>query len=107
MGAMQRATRLQPDFAGAWLNLGLAQWSAGRAEEAVDSCQRAAVADPTTDDAYVNLGYFLTIMQDERALVMYQKAEHIDPNSGENLLALGAAYMRAGNFKESVRTFDR
>ena len=54
---IQRAIKINPDFADAYVNRGAAYDDLGRHQEAIDDCNTAIKINPDYADAYYNRGY--------------------------------------------------
>ncbi|MCZ7585814.1 MAG: tetratricopeptide repeat protein [Deltaproteobacteria bacterium] len=76
-------TRLNPNIAEAWLNLGIAEDNLGNEDAGVEAYKNAIRMSPQTPiarDAYNNLGLLLQAEgKPEEALEAYQSALAIDP----------------------------
>jgi len=58
---LRRAIRVKPDFADAWLNLGLVMRNQNRIDQAMDFCQGALAADPSHAEAHTLLATCLLL----------------------------------------------
>ncbi len=80
----------------------------GRWEEAVSELRRAIEINPNISAWYFNLGLTLDMMERfEEALTAYQHALEIDPDDLELLVAAGADCVRTGQYRPSIRFFER
>jgi len=79
--AFEQATTLEPDFAAAYLKLGLTYRALGRKEEA--------------DKAY------------KQAVKVYEKLTRNEPKNAEAQLSLGDAYSRTGDYQKSIEAYRR
>ena len=96
---MERAVRLRPNMAVAWLYLGVAYQAIGRDAEALDAFERSMAIDPRTARPYLEAGRLLQAMQradDARNLWRHGTRVVRDPSSLEAALAeLGPAPTQA------------
>ena len=90
--AFQKTAQLLPDDAVAHYNLGVAQKSAGRLDEAVASYRRAVALKPDYFEAHYNLGNALKALgQLENAAQSYRRAVQLKPDHAEAHYSLGGA----------------
>jgi tetratricopeptide (TPR) repeat protein len=74
-------TDIAPDFAEGWHQRGRIEAAAGEDEAAMVSLQKAVTLNPRQFQAYAELGGMLEEYGDKSgALVMYRKAQALDPN---------------------------
>ena len=104
----QRAVALDPDFTDAWLNLGLALLSLGRADEAM-VCQREALRlDPESADAQNNLGMVhYTQGHIAEAENCFRAALRLRPNHANATLNLGSARQILNHVEDAEALFCR
>ena len=104
----QRAVALDPDFTDAWLNLGLALLSLGRADEAM-VCQREALRlDPESADAQNNLGMVhYTQGHIAEAENCFRAALRLRPNHANATLNLGSARQILNHVEDAEALFRR
>jgi tetratricopeptide (TPR) repeat protein len=102
------ATRIWPEFARAWNNLGVALGRAGRLDEASEAYRRAIEADVTLAAPHVNLGQIHYHRGDlDRAIGLFQKAVELNPENAHYRLFLGKALAERGRFEEALRELER
>ncbi|MEL7092537.1 MAG: tetratricopeptide repeat protein, partial [Pseudomonadota bacterium] len=99
-----RATRLMPQVAAAWCNLGLAHYDAGDLD-AARTCQEKAIAlDPQHANALNNMG---SIARDEErtddAIAFYGRAVEADPRPVQPLSNIAIAHLQNSDV-EAART---
>ncbi|HTX40642.1 MAG TPA: tetratricopeptide repeat protein [Acidobacteriaceae bacterium] len=102
------ATRLAPDFAEAWLDLGLAQLKGGKLTEAIPSIRQALKLDPSVRGAHLFLG--IAEYQTDQigdALTDLESAVHEDGNNPETLLWLGIVELDTGHPDQAIGPLDR
>ena len=91
--ANTRALRLNPKYAAAYYNRGLARHTLGQRQAALADYDEALRLDPNFTDAYNNRGLVKHALgQHQAALADYDKALHLNPNDAE-------AYNNRGNTK--------
>jgi tetratricopeptide (TPR) repeat protein len=102
------AIELQPDFAPTYVIRGLAYYSLGQHQRAIDDYNQAIrlkqddwMAYHNRGNAYVNLG------QHQRAIEDYDKAIHLKPDCEMAYCGRGIAYILSGNRQEGCRSLIR
>jgi tetratricopeptide (TPR) repeat protein len=105
---LEIATRLDPDTADGWVNLGVARRRLGEIAGAETAYRRALEADPTTLAAYQNLGALLQRLGRSREaqdlLALVDRNRNRNPFS---YLALGDLSLREGRLVEAERFYRR
>lgn len=97
LDAYQRVTRLAPDHAAAWNNLGLLLHRTGRYEDARRHYEVALAADPSCAEAAYNLGSLHDDVGDlPGATVWYRRAIEVQPDYADAHFNLASALERAG-----------
>lgn len=104
----KRATEVAPDFAPAFLDLGLAQLRQNKLEDAITSIGKALKLDPNSRGAHM----FLGIAEYQRhhipeAVDNLQAAITDDPTSVQALLWLGIVEMNAGHPERAIEPLDK
>lgn len=101
-------TRAMPNFAEAWLNLGLAQEQAGDLDQARAALEKAAALKPGLRGAYLFLGIV------EYRQNRYREAEsdlqreiHIDPRDAKPWMWLGVCYLAEGRPESAIPPLDK
>jgi tetratricopeptide (TPR) repeat protein/tRNA A-37 threonylcarbamoyl transferase component Bud32 len=94
---------LQPQNAGARLNLGLALGNAGQPEQAIIEFQKALELEPDYADAYSNLGAVLCddLERYEEAVDACRKAIDLNPKSEHAYYNLSNVYIKQGKWVET------
>lgn len=105
---LETAVRLDPDWAQAWLNLGVARRRTGDSQGAEEAYRSALRVDPGQPQAYHNL-YSLMRLRGERdaageLLRILDRGRNRDPFIS---LSLGDASLEAGDLREARRFFRR
>lgn len=92
-----QATRLRPDDASAWNNLGVCWLVAKKGEEAVDALANSLEIEPTLVQAHVNLGAAYRISKEPdratKAKAEYERAIQQDPQLAAPYFNLGILYL--------------
>ena len=102
----QQALRINPNYAEAHQNLGLAYYYLNRLEESVEEYKQALRIDPNYAKAHDSLGqtyYFLNRL--EESVEEYKQALRIDPNYAEAHNNLGVSYRAQGKFEEAITEY--
>ena len=103
-----RATVLRPDYAEAYLALGLAQNLLMDRAAALEALQRAVSLSPRHAQARYELGkQLLGLGQTEQAIEHLRHADELLPNDRSILFALQRALRRAGQAEESDQVHER
>jgi tetratricopeptide (TPR) repeat protein len=88
-------------------HLGEAQFRAGQIAEAVESLNKVVEIGPANARVYALLGniYLEHLADYPQAAQMLQKALRLDPQLPGGDYLLGLSYLKAGRFKEAIRSF--
>ena len=87
-----------------YFNIGMCHQIEGNYSKAIENYSKSTYADPKFSKSWVNLGYcYLHDNHPDKALQAFQQL----PLSGENLVCIGNAYFRQGNFEEAIAFFLR
>ncbi|MDD2308161.1 MAG: tetratricopeptide repeat protein [Desulfuromonadaceae bacterium] len=79
---------------------------AGKYPEAIGQLKKALSMDPSSTDAYNNLGNtYLAMNNTADAVVAYKNLIRLDPTSADAYNSLGNAYMQAGNNAEAEKQY--
>ena len=101
-------SELNPDYAEARYNLGMALGLRGQLDEAVEQYREATKIKPDYVEAYNNLGNILFRKgQLDEAITQYRKAIEIKPDYAEFHYNLGVALGLVGKLEEAVREYQR
>jgi predicted O-linked N-acetylglucosamine transferase (SPINDLY family) len=106
--ACQQAIRLQPDYADAYSNLGVALQEQGRLEESIEAYHQAIHIQLDHADAYNNLGLALQEQgRLEESIEAYHQAIHIRPDYADAYSNLGIALQEQGRLEESIEAYQQ
>lgn len=108
MALIEQALAVQPDYAGAHLNLGNAMRLLKRPADALTSYNQALALQPGSADAYSNRGVVLEEMtRFDDALASYQQAIAINPHHAQATINLGNALTALGRHTEALASHDQ
>ncbi|MCW9034735.1 MAG: tetratricopeptide repeat protein [Rhodospirillales bacterium] len=103
-----KALKINPRYAEAHSNLGLAHLSLGKPKEAAACFRKALSISPDTAESHSNLGNALLDMQEAtRAIASYRKALAINPNFLEAHFNLGNAFKELGKLTDAATSYQR
>lgn len=106
--AFRKATQIAPDFAPAYLDLGLAQLKQGKLQEATSSIRKALEIDPKSPGAHMFLG--IAEYQSNhihKALEDLQQETAENPGNSQALLWLGIVELNSGHPEKATGPLDR
>lgn len=100
-------TRLKPNFAEVYMNLGLVRYEQRRFEDVVTSLGKALELKPDLIGANLFLGisYYLTDRA-EQSIPYLENTVSLDPSNAEAGYWLGIAYMEVGSLREAAKRLD-
>jgi tetratricopeptide (TPR) repeat protein len=108
IGALQRATLLQPKHPAAHYNLALASLNAGLTEHAAAGFRRAVALKPNFADAHFQLGIALGRLGDDLAAISaLESAVRTSPKMAEAHHCLGRMFRVRGNLPDAVQAYRR
>src|SRR5277367_486139 len=106
--AFRRATELDPSFAPAHLDLGLAELKQGKLPEAIASIRKSLQLDPSLPGAHLFLGIAEYQSNDtERALVDLRQELKQDPKNVQALTWLGIVELNSDHPESACEPLDR
>ena len=104
--ALERAATLDPDYADAYNELGLARAEAGSLEAAEKAFRRALSLQPRYWEAHNNLGLLLhRLGRGEEAALSLRKSLELEPRSAAALKNLGLVLRAQGRAGEAVEAY--
>lgn len=105
---LQAATRIDPDLAAAWVNLGVALRRNGDRHGAAASYRRALAVDSTTISAYHNLAALLRMEGHvEEAMELMALTDRGSNRNPFSYVALGDLNMRFGRMEDAARFYRK
>jgi tetratricopeptide (TPR) repeat protein len=108
VAAGRRAVELQPGFAQALNNLGIAHYDRREFDEAVRYYRRAIAREPRFAEAYSNLGNALRIQHKlEDSIAAYHRALEIKPDFPDAVANLASVLHLIGRLDEATATYGR
>ncbi|HVY92843.1 MAG TPA: tetratricopeptide repeat protein [Bryobacteraceae bacterium] len=105
-GQYEKAVKIDPQFAEAWVGLGFAQYKADLQDAAEKSVLKAREIDPKLPGIYQILGYIASNRKDWKAAAQYlDEAERLNPMSSALPWYISAvAYYQLHRFNEAERS---
>jgi len=102
------ALRIDPNFAEAHFNLGVAYQEKGKLKEAIAEYEKALQIYPKYLEAHNNLGilYFRRGMLDQ-ALAEYQRTIEIKPDYAKGYYNIGSVYREKNKIDEAITSFQK
>lgn len=106
---LQKATRLRPDDANAWFNLGDAYFQhLKQLAKAIEAYRQATRLNPDHADAWSNLGFaYKLTSQDTQAIEAYQQATRLDPNDATTWYLLGTSYWFTNQKAKAIEAYQQ
>lgn len=99
----REATRVDPNYFPAQLNLGILYFKEGRFDDAIKECTRAVSLRPDHPSAHFHLGNaYYAKMWWEEAMVEYDRVLQLDPKHTDVHFALGGIYLNRGYQEKAV-----
>lgn len=105
---LEAETRLHPDDAGPWGNLGMACIQARAGSKAVAAFERAAALAPEEADTRLGLGYAYSLVQrNDEAAQAFEFYLQQNPNDENALNLIGYSYLGLGQPDKAIPYFER
>ena len=106
--AYTKAIALDPNYADAYNNRGVAYWDKGQYDRAIEDYNKAITLDPKDAAAYNNRGVAYNDKgQHDRAIEDFNKAIALDPNNASAYNNRGFAYYTNGNMGRAISDFQK
>ena len=106
--SFRKGIALDPNYADAYYNLGLALKNQGKTAEAIAACQKAISLNSNDAEAYYNLGVALGKHgKTAEAIVAYQKAISLNPNNANAYNNLGFTLGKQGKTAEAIDAYQK
>ncbi|OMJ91157.1 hypothetical protein SteCoe_6325 [Stentor coeruleus] len=87
-----------------YFNIGMCYQVEENYKKAIENYIKSTYADPKFNKSWINLGYcYIQDHQPDKALQSFQQL----PLSGENLICVGNAHFRMGNYEEAIAFYLR
>ncbi|MEE2802977.1 MAG: sulfotransferase [Pseudomonadota bacterium] len=103
---LQRATQIAPDFANAWLDLGVALKKRAKRMEAIEAFSRATVLEPKNGNAWERLANARSSAgYPEQAAEAFRKAIALSPNAAGFHMGFGHVLKTLGDQSGSLRAY--
>ncbi len=103
---LERATQIAPDFAMAWLDLGLVLSKRARRMEAIEALRQATVLEPRNGIAWERLASTLAgAGYPEQAAEAFRKAVALSPNAAGYHMGFGHVLKTLGDQPASLRAY--
>ena len=103
---LKKAIAVNPSYAEAYNNLGIALKKQGNLQAAVDAYRQALAVNPSYAEAYFNLGIALNEQGDLQAAIdAYRQALAIKPNYPQAYNNLGLALKDQGNLRDAINAY--
>jgi Flp pilus assembly protein TadD len=104
--AYREAIRLKPDFAEAWINLGVAYADLGQYQQAVQAYREAIRLKADFAPAWYNLGNsYGKLGRPQEVAQASREAIRLKPDYAEAWTNLGVIYGKLGRYQEAAQTF--
>ncbi len=105
---LKRATELDPDFAQAYVNLGVVYMNQGKYSQARQNLEKALSIYPDCEYAYYNLGLLYSNINDFLlALQHFERALQINPDNCEILNEIGKVHYKTQKFYLAKEIFNK
>ena len=103
----QQALKVNPNYADAYYNMGIALDSKGDPDAAIKSYKKAISLKPDYADAYANIGFALNNKGDlDGAITSYQKVLTIDPNNAQAYNNMGNSFKDKGDLVAAIKSYS-
>ncbi|MBA7529487.1 Cell division coordinator CpoB [subsurface metagenome] len=108
--AYRRAIQIKPNYAEAYLTMGVTYEKLGRWEEVIDSYKKVIDLNPGWDLSviYTDIGAAYGNLRNNReAIQWFKKAIEIKPDYADAHFNLGESYGRLDNYKKAIESFKK
>ena len=106
--AYEKAIELDPRYAKAWNNKGLALDNLSKLDESIQVFEKAVEINPRYAEAWYNKGAVLDDQgKYDEAIKAYNKAIELKPNYVAAINSKGFALMEFGKYDESIKEYDK
>jgi len=106
--AIEKATKSNPRYGEAWLNLGIIRQRAGKLDSAVEAYSRVRALEPASPAGHMNFANTCQLLKRfDDAVSAYTQALTITPNDPGIWSSIARAYLHTGNWEKSLNATDR
>jgi len=106
--AWGKVIEIEPSFAEAHFNLGVALTKAGKIEEAIPHFEKAIELNPYFVKGYEAMGNALAgLGRNDEALKQYMKALELNPDDPAIHYGMGGAYYQSGNKAKAIEEYEK
>lgn len=103
-----KAIELDPDFADAYNNRGIAYRRKGECAKAIEDYNKAIELDPDYSEAYYNRGRAYRYLKEyDKAIEDYSKAIELNPEDAEAYNSRGVAYADLKEYGKAIEDFSK
>ena len=104
----KKAISIKPDYAEAWVNLGLAVKDQGRLDNAIEAFKKAISIKPDFAEAYNNMGTVLKDLEKlDEAIEAFKKAISIKPDFAEAYNNMGTVLKDLEKLDEAIEAYNK
>lgn len=108
MDAFKKVTKLNPNYADGFNNLGLILIELGQFDEAIEAYKRAIVIKPEYAEAFNGMGNALKEKGElEKAIGAYEKSIVIQPRNAKAYYNVGVTLHEQRKLKEAIRNYEQ
>ncbi|MDA7946726.1 MAG: tetratricopeptide repeat protein [Hyphomicrobiaceae bacterium] len=106
--AIEKATKTNPRYVDAWLNLGVVRQRAGNLDAAADAYNQIRNLEPNSPTGHINYGNICQLLNRfENAVSAYAQALTITPHDSGVWNSISRAYLYAGNWEKALEATNR
>ncbi|MDC1194888.1 tetratricopeptide repeat protein, partial [Pseudomonadota bacterium] len=106
--AYKKCIILKPDYAEAYINMGVALKDQGKFEEAIEAYNKALLLKPDYAVSYSNIGNALKGQGKlEEAIEAYKKALSLKPDYADAYINIGNALKDQGKLEEAIQAYNK
>jgi tetratricopeptide (TPR) repeat protein len=106
--AYNQAIKLKPDYADAYINMGVILKAQGKLAQAIEAYKKSITIDPNYVEAFINMG---NALQDQgkldKAIEAYNKAILLKPDYADAYINMGLILHDQGKFDEAIEAYNK
>ena len=103
-----KAIELNPDYANAYINLGIAYGKQDNYTKAIQIWEKTIELNPDDANAYINLGIAYGEQNNyTKAIQSYEKALELKPDGMNTYVKLGIAYGEQNNYTKAIQSYEK